>query len=207
MPSLPLFVLPLYPNSLSCLLLFCSLVLLPLCWRYSVIAPEGLSVELSLFLRSPTRSSHQQFTQFPWSFSLTDSVPSPRSLQGRMPRPCPHSACGFVSGFQFLCMLCFFLPWWVEVLCNTFSEPHLGVACPQPQALVFAPCPFPVLLSAYSPCTALSSLCGCLWLLTLEGGGDIRRSKRQPTVWDTRVPGGRLLGKGTVQLKAVAESL
>lgn len=95
----------------------------------TVTAPEGCLWNCPLFLPSPTKASHQQFTQTPWSFSLTDSVPSPRSLQGRMPPLCPNSACGFVSGSHFLCAP--FLPWWVAVLCSTLPVPTLVWPAPE----------------------------------------------------------------------------
>lgn len=108
----------------------------------TVMAPEGLSVELYLVFPSPTKASHQQFTQTPWSFSLTDSVPSPRSLQGRMPPLCPKSACGFVSGSQFLCAS-FLPPWWVAVLCSTFPVSTLVWPCPLSPSLCSLSLPSP----------------------------------------------------------------
>lgn len=97
------FLLPFCLSVLSPLLL--ALLCCPLQNRRGMVRAltlKGLSMgqwDPSLFPPSPSKaSSHQWVTQLPWSFSLTDSVPSPRSLQGRMPPPCPHSACGFVSG-------------------------------------------------------------------------------------------------------------
>lgn len=107
-----------------------------------------------LFLPSPTKASHQQFTQTPWSFSLTDSVPSPRSLQGRMPPLCPNSACGFVSGSQFLCAS--FLPWWVAVLCSTFPVPTLVWPAPLSPSLCSLSLPSPAPAQQPLHCVAVS---------------------------------------------------